>query len=366
MAMAAAATPGAAGSSPGAAPSGGQNPFYFASNLYAEKIAATNTLLSAQTVPFFQNINPGNFMRGVRFLVRSSGGVGGTPTADNPGNLIQSLDLENVDGGEIIYPLPGFSHLLAQKYFRPWLGDPTTKYDYAQSINPSFTLFLQPELRMAACVLANTDSRSLYKYNLVLNAASQVNAGLTTAPTVSVTSYLDAWAQPDASDLHDVPNQPLPPGGNLQMKRRHQPLTMFSAGTSNIFQTNLTGNALRAALLVIRDGNNVRQDYLSDPIRWQLDNRNLGVFSPDQLFQWVTDFYACYQTGPRPTGVYPFPRFYEPGSMMGQGWLYTTDATKITWETSTAAGATNMPGTCDVITDEVYPIGPIPAELQEI
>lgn len=367
MAMSAAAPAAGAASSPAAASGGaGQNPFFFASNLYAEKIAATSTLLGTQTVPFFQAINPGNFMRGVRFIVRSSGGVGGSVTADNPWNVIQSLDLENVDGGEIIYPLPGYSHAISQRYFRPWLGDPFSRYDYVQSINPSFTLFLQPEIRHAAGVLANTDSRSLYKYNLTLNTAAQVATGLTTAPTVSVTSYLDAYAQPDSADLHGVANQPLPPGGNLQMKRRHQPLTMLQAGTDNIFQLGLTGNALRGVLAVVRDSAGARQDYFSDPIRWQLDNRNLGVFSPDMLFQWVSDFLAPYNIGARPAGVYPFLRFYDPGNMTGQGWLYTTDATKITWETATAAGAANMPGTADFISDEVYPIGAIPAELQEI
>lgn len=364
----AAAGPSASPAAQSGSVGGSQNPFYFVTNLYAEKINAHVAQLGTTQTSFFQLINPGNFMRGVRFLVRSAGGVGGTPTPDNPPNVIQSIDLENVDGGEILYPMNGWPAVQCQKYFRPWLGDPQQQYDWAQSINPSFTFFLQPEIRMAAGVLSNTDSRSLYKYNLVYNTASQVIASGTTGPTITTTAYLDAWAQPDAADLHGVPNQPLPPGGNLQVKRRHQPLPLLGAGTDNIFQVSLTGNAWRGALAIVRDNNNVRQDYLSDPIRWQLDNRNLGVFSPDYLFQWTNNFLSPYALGPRQTGVYPFLRFYDPGNMTGQGWLYTTDATKITWETLTLGSASNVGSgsTADWYTDEVYPIGPIPPELQEI
>jgi hypothetical protein len=335
--------------------SGAQNPFWQASNLYAEKINTVNSALTTATQNFFQSVNPGNFCRGVRFLVRSTGGTG-TPTADNPGSVINSLDLENVDGGEIMYPMGGYAFIQGSRYFRPWLLDPTVAYDYAQSANPSFSLFLQPEIRLTAGVLSNTDSRSLYKYNLFLAAAAQVTSG--TAPTVAVTTYLDAWGQPDPQDLEGTPNQPLPPGLALQVKRRHQAgVTLQGGGTNNIFQITSTGNALRGIVAIIRDNNGVRQDYLSDPIRWQQDNRNLGVFSPDMLFQWMAAHYSGYELGPRPLGVYPFPRFYNPGDLTGQGWLYTSNATKLTFETSTSAAFTGgFTGTAEFITDEVYPV----------
>lgn len=360
--------------SPAAASGGTVNPFEVATNLYSEKIVSTSTQLGAATVPFFQPINYGSYLRGVRFLIRSSGATSGSngsslPTADNPANVIASLDLQNTDGAEILYPVPGYTHLMSQVYFRPWLQDPRLAYDYAQSINPSFSLFLQPEVRYGAATLSNTDARSQYKYNLVLNTATAVlGTGNGTAPTVQITSYMDAWAQPDATDLHNVSNQPVPAGLNLQMKRRHQPINLLPAGTDNIFQVNLTGNALRAILAIVRDNNGNRQDYLSDPIRWQLDNRNLGVFSPDMLFQWDDDFYSPYNRGPRPTGVYVFPRFFDVGNMTGQPWLMTTDATKLSWETTTLSTAVNVGNgsIVDWITDEVFPIGPIPSDLQEI
>lgn len=361
-AQAAAAAPSAAG----VMASTGMNPFWQASNLYAEKITSSAVTPGATVTNVFQNINPGNFLRGVRFLVRSDGTGTGIPTADNPSIVFQSMDLENVDGGEILYPMNGYAYLQAQRYFRPWQLDPVLSYDYSRSANPAFSLFLSPEIRLTAGVLSNTDSRSLYKYNYFQNTAASITSG--TAPSITTTTYMDAWGQPDPNDLEGVPNQPLPPGLALQVKRRHQAgVTLQASGTDNIFQLVNTGNALRGIVAITRDANGVRQDAFSDPIRWQQDNRNLGVFSPDQLFQWMNSQYAGYQMGPRPNGVYVFPRFFNPGDLSGQGWLYTSNATKLTFETSTASGLAAGTGTVEFITDEVYPVqATVPPDLLEI
>lgn len=361
-AVAAGAAPGAVGVSM----STGMNPFWQASNLYAEKITSVAAQPGTASTNQFQNINPGNFLRGVRFLVRSDGTGTGIPTADNPSIVFSSIDLENVDGGEILYPMNGYSHLQSQRYFRPWLLDPTQAYSYSRSANPSFDLFIQPEIRLTAGVLSNTDARSQYKYNYTQNTAANITSG--TAPTITVTTYMDAWGQPDPNDLEGVANQPLPPGLALQVKRRHQAgVTLQASGTDNIFQLVNTGNALRGIIAITRDANQVRQDALSDPIRWQQDNRNLGVFSPDMLFQWMDSQYAGYQMGPRPQGVYVFPRFFNPGQLTGQGWLYTSNATKLTFETSTASGLVAGTGTVEFITDEVYPVqAAVPPDLLEI
>jgi hypothetical protein len=350
-----------------AAPAAGENPFWSVSNWYAEKMSnVTSTTLGSSQVTFTnQNINPGQFLRGVRCQVRSSGGAGGAVTADNPTNVFTNLELDNVDGANILFPMTGYSYLQSQRYFRPWLGDPTQRYDYAQSVNPSFTLFLQPELRHTAGVLSNTDSRSQYKYSYSLNTAANIGA-TGTAPTVVNTFFMDAWAQPDAKDLQGTANQPLPPGLNLQTTRRHEIFTLNGAGADNILISHLTGNELRGFLVILRDSNGARQDYIADPIRWTLDNRNMGTLSPDLLFQWMSDFYWDWQIAPRPVGVYVFARFSNPGDLLGQGWLGTTNATKNQLEFNTLSTASNLPGTVELITDEVIPIGPIPPELDHI
>lgn len=348
--------------------SGNIVPFFYGSNWYVEKFATDTQQLDTASHEFVHNINPGGFLRGVRVEVSATGGVGGSASADNPWNTFQSLSLENIDGAPIMYPMGGYAYFLSQFYFRPWLGNPSSRFDYAAGANPSFSLFLQPELRHAAGVLANTDARALYRIRATVNTWAQVITSGTTAPTLTINYYLETWAQPDAKDLHNNPIDPLPPGLNLATLRRHQIVTLNSAASANTIQLSNTGNEMRGVLMVVRDSNNARQDYLTDPIRWRLDNRQLGSYSPREVFNQNADFYDNIGNGTfqRPTGVYNWARFYQPGAMKGQGWLPTTNATFMIFESSTLSTGTNLPGTIEIITDEVVPVGPVPMELESI
>jgi hypothetical protein len=368
--MVATSAAGAAGTAT-AAPEGGGGvvPFFYGSNLYAQKFGTVDAFqLTTTAQEFTYNIIPGGFLRGVRLQVRSASGVGGTAAADNPWNTFQNIKLENVDGSEIMKPMGGYAYYLGQRYFRPWLGDPARRHDYAPGANPSCSLFIQPEIRHSAGVLANTDARSQYRITYTLNTAANAITSGSTAPTVSVTKYAEILAQPDASDAHGNAIEPLPSGLNLATMRRHQIFPLNSASAENIFQLSLTGNELRGLILVVRDSNGARQDYLSDPIRWAIDNRNLGIYSPTEVFDHMDDFYDAQSAGSsiRPTGVYVFPRFYQPGQMKGSPWLGTTNATYLTWETATSGSAVNVPGTVECISDEVVPVGSVPMELESI
>lgn len=350
------------------AASGGTVPFFYGSNLYVEKFSTVTQQLGATALEFTANITPGGFLRGVRLQVRSTGGTGGTATADNPWNVFNSITLENIDGAPIMYPMGGYAYKQGAFFTRPWDGDPQNRYDYVQGVNPSFSLFIRPEIRHTAGVLANTDARALYRIRYTLATAATAITSGSTAPTVTVTAYLETWAQPDAADLHGNMIEPLPPGLNLATLRRHQIFTLNGAGADNQFQLTNVGNEVRCAILIVRDSNGARQDYLSDPIRWRLDNRSIGVFSPDEVFNQMNDFYSGLSNGTsqRPTGVYVWPRFYQPGEMKGQSWLGTTNATYLIWETATLASGTNLPGTVEIVTDEVVPVGPVPMELESI
>lgn len=358
---------------PQAAPDagGGGNPFQVVTNLYAEKNIQgilPAFLLGATPPAIGGAVNAGNYLRAVRFLIRTTvAGVAGTVGADGVFNLIQQIVLTNVDGSEILYNMSGYAHSLAHKYFRPFEQDPYNAYDYVTGLSPSGTLVLKPEVRWTAGVLANTDSRSQYRFDGNVNTlANFQGTTYTTAPTFTVTPYMDAWAQPDPNDLQGSPNQPVPPGVNFQVKRRHQLVTGLSgAGGNNTLQASLTGNALRGLILVTRDGSNVRQDVLSDPITWTVDNRRMGKYSPDIIFQWMQDFYNSLGRTARETGVYVYPQFLRPGDLEGQGWLYTSNATKLIWESATAAGISGSPS-CEFISDEIYPVGPVDPVLVDI
>jgi hypothetical protein len=402
----AASAAGASGASAGgAAPSQGQNPFQIATNLYAEKnlqglITAQAATTSAQQ--FGGSINAGQYLRGIRLIVRTNTvptaltAVNGRSfaTGDGAFDILQNADLTNVDGSEILYNMSAYSHYIQQKYYKPWLQDRANAYDYtppATASGGSFTLFLQPEIRFTAGVLANTDTRSQYRLDYTLAPFTAPGA-----LTYNITPYMDAWAQPDAQDLQGTPNQPVPPGVNLQVKRRHQVFNLAAAADNTLLST-LTGNAIRGATLITRSSaaGNPRVDGFSDPIYWYLDNRSLGRLNPDMVRQWADDQYgtynlagksgavpgANYQTantavdgvaagattpysgaGSEDVGVYVFPRFMLPGELYGQGWLYTANSTKLAWESVTANSAT----TCELVTDEVYPVGNVDPSLVDI
>jgi hypothetical protein len=374
---------------------GGTNPFQIATNLYAEKnlngLVAAQLLVQAQGIPGGGQINAGQYLRGLRLIVRTTtvgatmpvtgdipfGGTSGTAGAGVASGIFSQLDLVNVDGSEILYNMNGFAHYCGQKFGKPWLQQWDTAYDYVTSATTvSFTAFLQPEIRFSAGVLANTDTRSQYRWDQTLLGLN----GAGTQPTISVTPYMDAWAQPDDKDLQGTANQPVPPGVNLQIKRRHQIFTTNANGSDNIFLSALTGNAKRLSTLIWRDSTNFRVSGFSDPIYWSIDNRSLGRLNVDIVDQWANDFYSTYGKGglvnaggqaglnePAPTqyqvGVLPFPRFMEPGSLVGQGWLYTSNASKEQWETVTATGGS---GTVEEVAEEVYPVGPVDPTLVDI
>lgn len=368
--MVAAAVAGSASptGSAGATGAGQVVPFFYGTNQYVEKFATDTTTLGASASEKQFNINPGGFMRGVRLEIRSAGGAlgGGTLNADAPPAVLQSAALENIDGSPIIYPMGGYAHMVGQWFFRPWWGDPQRRFDYSATVNPSVSLFLQPEIRHTAGVLANTDARALYRVRWTYaTLATLVAAGAPTAPAVTVTAYMESWAQPDAQDLRGNPIEEIPPGLNLATLRRQQIINLAAAGADNTFQMSNMGNELRGILVITRNSSGARTDLLSDPIRWRLDNRSMGVFSSQEVFNRMSDFYGSLQNGStRPTGVYVWPRYYNPGDMVGESWLATTNATYLIFESATAAGGSG--GTAQFITDEVVPVGPVPMELESI
>ncbi len=360
------AAPGQAG----APQSGGTVPFFFGSNLYVQKFATNSWQLGPTTQEFTLPVTAGGFLRGVRLQLRSTGGVGGVATQDNPWNVFQNITLENVNGAALMFPMGGFAYYAAQFFSRPWFGDPARRRDYAAGANPSGTLNVFPEIALTAGVLANTDARSQYRLRYTINTAANVLSGsITTPPTTVVTAYAEIWAQPDSADLHGNAIQPLPDGLNLQTLRRHQVMTLNPASSGNIFQLTNVGNELRLMLLIVRDSTGARVDYLSDPIRWTLDDRNLGVFSPDEVFSRMDDFYAELAGGgsQRPVGCYAFPLLANIATgPVGESWLATNNATYLAWESATIGTGVNLPGTVEIVTDEVVPVGAVPMSLESI
>lgn len=351
--------------------SGGEVPWFFGTNIYVEKIFTDTWTMTTSQQEFVHNINPGGYLRGYRVVVGSSGGAlgGGTLSADAPWSLFASMSLENLDGAPMIYPMGGYAQYARLNYSRPWLRDPATRGNYSAGPNPGGSLFMQPEIRQSAGCLANTDARAQYRSRVTVDTlANFISGGAPTAPTLTISQYMEAWAQPDKYDLEGRQIGQVPPGIGLSTLSRHQFYSFNSAGTANTIQLSNMGNEQRLILFIARNSSNVRTDLLTDPIRWRIDARSMGVFAPQEVFDQMDDFYGGNSgiIGTRPAGVYAFPRFYRPGEMFGQSWLGTTNATYIIFESATGTGGTN--GSLEIITDEVAPNGEaiVPRELESI
>lgn len=358
---------------------GGVNPFWEVTNLFSQKnklgILVNYLMIAGQGIGGAQ-INFGNYLRGLRLQVRTTaapvGAFTAPPNNDSGLQLFSAMGIQNTDGAEILFDvINGFAYQQRNKYMRPWLKDWTAAYDFvapASATGPAFTAFLNPEVRQQLGCLENTDTRSQYTFTYTTAAVGTANQNFgsyaTTQATISITPYTDMWAQPDNADLEGVQNQRIPPGVNFQTKTRHQIFVLGTTGNDNNFLSTLTGNAVRAMLLICRDGTGARQDALTEPITWTQDNRNLGNLSPDQIFRWADDFLCSYSQSTRATGVYPFLRFYDPGDLKGQGWLYTANSTALNWESVSQSVASV--GTAELLQEEVYAVGPIDPSLIDV
>lgn len=351
--------------------SGVANPFWAASNWYAEpnndEVLNGSYQLTTAAKPFSISLNSNGYTKDMRCAVRSSGAVGGIPAQDSPDNLFQNLTFKTPTGSEFYQTSTGWDQRVFQGFGRPWEGDPTLAFDFAKNINPSFTFKLSPELRHTAGALPNMDDRRLYKFDGYVAQNSTITTGtITTSPTVTFATTITTWAQPDDYNLLDQANQTVPPGIALQTFRRKATVTLNGASSSNTIDArSLTGNIQRLIMLVVRDSNGQRQDYLADPIVFKIDNRTIATYTFAELQGQFRDFYGTTSM-PRPQGTYIFPRFFKPGDMVGQGWLPTNGATKEIWNSSTVSTAANVPGTVDILIEDCIPLTGLPNQLVNI
>lgn len=351
-------------------------PFIDGTYEYSEIIATyTSTLTAAaQDLPV-TNIIPGGFLRGVSIYVTSSGGVIGTGvlSADAPFSIFNYMTLESIDGTPILYPMGGYANYLVTRYTHPWLLDPALDASFSNTINPAFRLSYFTEARATLGVLPNTDARALYRLRMALNPLSGANPenaflttlGTATTPTLTISVALETYAQPPSATLAGLPIAPRPDG--LGMQRFVSRQIDNTNAANNTIKENRTGNLIRTLILVFRDTNGVRTDLTLDPIRMRVDNTQLMVENRNRRDYEMFKFFQA-QTAPgvaasaRPTGVYVYPRWQLPGDMRGQGWLETAESTFLQFEVNGAAAA----GTMQCITEDLAPVSPVPAYLENI
>jgi hypothetical protein len=356
-----------------------QLPFEYGSNQYREAPFDTFTqTLDGNPHERVLNITPGGFLRGLTLRISSASGVLGTTAAlvaDSPFSIFSSIAIEDISGGPILYPLNGYAYATVQKYARPWEGDPRLRATFSNTINPAFSLRLMCEVKDTLGVLANTDARAQYRLRYTLAPLTQtgsnglvtVSTGVT-APAVTVNTYLETWASPDLQDLLGNPVAQVPDGLVASRFNMHETLDV-SVG-SNVRRFTLTGNEIRALILILRNGNTAQArvdltDANAGTIRLRLDNRQLWAMRPSD---WVEEMNAFYDflgngTWTRETGVFVIPRFRL--GQEGDYWLQTVEQTLFQLE-FTGADVTTAPGTLEVVYDVLAVAGDVPDRLEGI
>jgi hypothetical protein len=358
----------------GAAPaSGGSVPFVVGSNLYREAPFVTVVqALDANAHETVANITPGGFLRGVILQVTSAGGVlgAGVLAADAPFSVFSSISIEDISGGPILYPMTGFAAMVKQKYLQPWEGDPAKRSDFSNTVNPAFTLRLSVELRDTLCVLANTDARAQYRVRFTIAPSTQVYSTAPTTPaTVTVKAYFSAWAQPDAHDLLNNPIQAVPDGLAASRFVMHE-LPQLNAG-ANVIRHTLMGNEIRGIAWIVRNSLGARvnlTDANAGPLDFRLDNRRLWKMNPSQVVEEMQWFFEQIANGTqaRDTGVYVIPRFRDIGNLKGEYWLQTVEQSLLQVELNGTDLGANVPGSLEIIYDELAVAGALPAQLEGV
>lgn len=354
-----------------AAPAGSQQaapqprPFLQGSWEYSEVVFTDVAAVTANAQNFSHNITPGGYLRGITLSVTAAGGVlgAGVITADAPFNVLSSISLESIDGTPILYPMGGYAYYLVELICRPWDDDPKLDPAFSATINPAFRLRIFNESRATIGVTPNTDARA--QYRLLYTIAPSTNwlsTAPTTLPTLTINGYLETYAQPPREDLQGRPFQTQPAGLALQRFVSHS--IFASAGGNQLFKADRVGNLVRANILVFRDnsgsqgGVGTRIDLTGDPIRQRLDNTAILTENRDRRDYLFDQFYGSGAANlrTRPTGVYPYWRFHDPGNVQGQSWMETTEGSFLQWEVNGAPAG----GTCELITEDLVPVGPIP------
>jgi len=150
---------------------------------------------------------------------------------------------------------------------------------------------------------------------------------------------------------------------------------IITAG-NNVIRETLTGNELRALILVVRNGDANKSridltDALAGALDFRLDARRLWKMTPSQIVEEMAAFYLFLGAGTwvREPGVYVIPRFAghanagDASAGQGEYWLQTVEQTLMQIEV-TGGDISTSPGSLEIIYDALAIAGEVPAELE--
>lgn len=340
-------------------------PFTAAAHEHTEPM---NTTISAVLGAAQQQVGPLDvpaygFLRNIFLEVTMAGGTlgAGALSADYPFNILQNITLSDVNGAPIFGPLDGFAALQSNIYggyaFRQ---DPRLGPWYDGTINGKFYLRIPVEISRhnAYGALANQNAAASYKLSFSFATSTQAFATApTTAPVVTVKSWLEAWSQPNATDLTGRPQQREPVAHGTTQFWSAFTRSGLGAGAQNIILPRM-GNLIRTLIVITRDAAGARQDtVMPDPIFINWDARQLN--NESQRYRQQKTMEAIEAPSVRDTGVHAYlfnnSTIGRAGDEDPNLWLPTVQSTRLEIAgTNTVAGGFQVV-TCDIAPAEVRP-----------
>lgn len=337
----------------------------------SQPMGASSVSMGPYDVPAY------GYIRGVWLWVTATGGAGSATVAmkeDAPWSIISEFALIDVNGANIVGPVNGYDKYLDNKWNGRNLGDPKLSSMYVApstgagaSGDFAFLLYCPVEIsqRDGLGCLPNANAASTYKIRLTLAPDSEVysTAPNTTKPTIRVRAWLDAWTQPNATDLRGNANATQPPamGTTQYLSKTSQTI---SAGFQQPRMTRV-GSYIRSLIFVFRDSTGSRangQTQFPNDVSMYWDSKNLFT-RHKSLWQAQMARRTGYDKGMEVAGgldrgvwVEDFAHEFDGriGNELRDGWLGTVQSTRLE-----LSGTFGSSGTLTIITNDVAPAGPI-------
>jgi hypothetical protein len=304
------------------------------------------------------------YLRSLLIYVTATGGTGTAAVykEDAPWNVIQELQLNDVNGAQIVGPISGYDLYLINVfggysgYSNPAQSDAYTAP--ATSGNFAFVLRVPVELssRDGLGAIANMNSSSTYKLRIVQAPTTDVySTNPTGLPTIRVRAWAECWAAPSGSAPNGAPQAVQPPALGTTQFWTVQNYLMASG--ANTVQLKRVGNLVRGLLMVFRNTSDGLRSTTNfpDPFQIWLDGKLITNEARAVRRHYMSERLNAGGLT-LPTGViyldfiHDFDGLY--GGEMRDQWLPTASSTRL--ELQGSAGAA---GTLRVLTNDVAPVG---------
>lgn len=356
-------------------------PFIRASFPHLEPVATINSsaLSASSQNAGVTEITSYGYMRSIILKVTASGGddtAGSVAFSENgPFNVLQEVILSEPNGATIVHLSDGYMLMLANKFggYRRH-NDPRTRATTdttAGAGGGDFTFMLRIPVeisqRDALGSLPNQNAASAFQLKFRFADAGTVytTEPAVTNPSVQVDVYLEAWAQPMASNPHGGINQTTPPAMNTTQYWSVQEYPVVSG--NNRIRLNRVGNYLRNLLFMYEDttngtaGTDLRSNgdtaFPDDDFTLWLDStpieQNLDVEVWKERQNERYGYAGTADTAEAPeNGVFPYDFCHEFDGAVGHelrdGWLLTNTSSRLEIQGNFSAA-----GTLRVLTNDV-------------